>query len=457
MPVDSAGSNEPEHKEIHLMSRFRSVLAALGAVSLLVLSGGATAQAADEPAVTAADVSATASSGCGKAPTLNSGNHTIQSSGQNRSYILKVPAGYDNTKPHKLIFGNHWWGGTADQVAGGGSDGAVYAYYGLDALANGSAIFVAPQGIDNGWANSGGRDVVFFDDMIRQIENDLCVDQSQRFSLGFSYGGAMSYALACARPTMFRAVVGIAAPGAISGCDGGTQPVAYMGIHGISDNYGIGAGRGLRDKFLANNGCAAQNAPEPTVGSLTHIITNYSCRAGYPVVWAAFDGGHQQGPVDGCSGCESGARSWVKGEVWKFFSQFGSSVPTETDQVKNASANRCLDVAAQSQSNGALVQLWDCHTGSNQQWVYNTTSKRLSVYGGKCLDAEGAATTAGTRAIIWDCHTGANQQWNVNTDGTITGVQSGLCLAPAGGATANGTGVVLASCNGSAGQKWALS
>ena len=46
----------------------------------------------------------------------------------------------------------------------------------------------------------------------------------------------MSYSLACSRPTVFRAVAAIAAPGAISGCSGGTQPVAYLGIHGINDN-----------------------------------------------------------------------------------------------------------------------------------------------------------------------------------------------------------------------------
>jgi len=435
------------------MSSIRSVLACLGAAIVMAAAGGAAAQAAETPQATASDVTAAASTGCGKAPTLNSGNHTIQSSGQNRSYILKVPANYDMNKPHKLIFGNHWWGGTANDVAGGGSDGSVYAYYGLDALAGGSAIFVAPQGLGNGWANSNGQDVVFFDDMIRTIEAALCVDQSQRFSMGFSYGGAMSYALACARPNVFRGVIAIAAPGGISGCSGGTGAVAYMGVHGVSDN--IGAGRGRRDRFLANNGCAAQNAPEPAAGSLTHIITNYSCRAGYPVVWAAFDGGHQQGPVDGCSGCESGARSWVKGEVWKFISQFGSTPPADTDQVKNAAANRCLDVAAQSTANGALTQLWDCHTGSNQAWTV-TASKQLSVYGSKCLDAEGAGTAPGTRVIIWDCHTGANQQWNVNSNGTITGVQSGLCLGTVNNGTANGTGVVLATCNGSASQNWSL-
>ena len=85
----------------------------------------------------------------------------------------------------------------------------------------------------------------------------------------------------------------------LSGCSGGTQPIAYIGLHGIRDNVlPISSGRSLRDTFVRNNGCTAQNPPEPAHGSLTHIVTAYSgCRAGYPVVWAAFDGaGHDPGP-----------------------------------------------------------------------------------------------------------------------------------------------------------------
>ncbi|GAB3802788.1 hypothetical protein [Micromonospora zhanjiangensis] len=45
-----------------------------------------------------------------------------------------------------------------------------------------------------------------------------------------------------------------------------------------------------------------QTPAEPRTGSLTHIVTTYSgCRAGYPVVWAAFDGGHIAAPQDGAS------------------------------------------------------------------------------------------------------------------------------------------------------------
>src|SRR3954465_8422135 len=86
-----------------------------------------------------------ATAGCGQSPTLASGNHTIQSSGQNRSYILRVPANYDANHPYRLGFGFHWGGGTANDVDSGGTDGYNWSYYGLRRLADSggnSTIFV---------------------------------------------------------------------------------------------------------------------------------------------------------------------------------------------------------------------------------------------------------------------------------------------------------------------------
>jgi poly(3-hydroxybutyrate) depolymerase len=282
----------------------------------LVRVGGGTTTSTSPPP------SGTGSPGCGRSPTLSSGTHTIQSSGTNRSFILRIPAGYNNSNPYRLIFAFHWRGGTMNDVASGGTSGAPWAYYGMMEQSNNSAILVSPQGLGNGWANSGGADVTFVDDMIRRIENDLCVNVTRRFALGFSFGGGMSFALACARATVFRAVA-VFAGAQISGCSGGSQPIAYFGIHGISDNVlGISLGRSLRDRFVSNNGCTPQSPREPAPGSLTHVTTTYSgCRAGYPVQWAAFDGGHMPGPVDGCA-CESGITTWTKGEVWRFFAQF---------------------------------------------------------------------------------------------------------------------------------------
>ena len=260
------------------------------------------------------------SAGCGKTPTLTSGSRTIQSGG-NRSYMLRIPENYDNNHPYRLFFAYHWNGGTMQDVDGGGTSGATWSYYGLRAQANNTAIFVAAQGNNNGWANSGGQDVKLTDDLIKLIEGDLCVDTTQIYALGFSYGGGMSYALACGRPTVFRAVA-VYSGGVLSGCEGGTQPIGYLGIHGISDGtLNISGGRSMRDRFVMNNGCTAMSPPEPSGGSGKHTCTTYQgCKAGYPVEWCAFDGGHTPGNVDG--GGDDGAKTWTKTEVWKFFSQF---------------------------------------------------------------------------------------------------------------------------------------
>jgi poly(3-hydroxybutyrate) depolymerase len=347
------------------MFKYRSFFGSLAVAALLVLIPSGTALSDVRGGTSSpVDVGTTAATaGCGRAPTLTSGTHTIQSSGRNRTFILRIPNGYDNNRPYRLIFAFHWWGGTANDVASGGSSGSTWSYYGQQELSNNSAILVAPQGIDNAWPNSGGQDVTFVDDMLRRIEADLCVDTTQRFAMGFSYGGGMSYALACGRANVFRAVA-VFAGAQLSGCSDGSQPIAYMGIHGIGDTVlNISQGRSLRDRFVRNNGCTAQSPREPTAGSRTHITTTYSgCRSGYPVVWAAFDGGHTPGPVDGCA-CEDGARTWTKGEVWRFISQFQGTPDPDPDPEPGACR---VTTKVNAWNNGLTSDITITNTGTSR-------------------------------------------------------------------------------------------
>lgn len=290
--------------------------ASAAAAAFLIAGAGAVVAGQAPVAANVGTLAATA--GCGTAPTLTNGTHTISSGGQNRSFILRLPDNYDRNHPYRLIFGFHWLGGNATDVANGGW---VQPYYGLQALANNSAIFVAPQGLDNGWANPGGRDVAFVDAMLQRIESDLCVDTTQRFSLGFSYGGGMSYALACARPNVFRAVA-IYSAGIISGCSGGNSPIAYLQVHGTRDSVlPISGARTMRDNFVRNNGCNPANPPEPPIGSGQRTSFTYTgCTPGYPVEWHVFDGDHDAAPTHNGS-------QWLPGVTWQFFSQFQSSPP----------------------------------------------------------------------------------------------------------------------------------
>jgi poly(3-hydroxybutyrate) depolymerase len=242
--------------------------------------------------------------------------------------MIRLPANYDNKHPYPLVFAFHWNGGNMNDVDGGGSSGYTWSYFGLreqaDNSTNQKMIFVAPDG-NGGWPNSGGQDLTFVDDMLKLFQEDLCVDTTRIFSMGFSYGGGMSYAIACARAKVFRAVA-VYSGAQLSGCTGGTDPIAYIGFHSVSDgtcNYG--GGESLRNKFVTNDGCTAQTPPRPPASGNLHVCTSFEgCRSGYPVRWCAFDGGgHTPAPVDGdTNGSGGGDKTWTKAEAWKFFTQF---------------------------------------------------------------------------------------------------------------------------------------
>lgn len=461
------------------MRKSRSLVISVVLAALLGLPTGVwLLRTVGETASAAAAGALAATAGCGKAPTLTTGTHTIQSSGQNRSYILRIPDNYDRNRQYRLVFAFHWLNGTANDVASGGSDGSAWAYYGLQQRSDNSTIFVAPQGIDNGWANTNGRDLTLVDDLGNLIANDLCVDTAQRFALGWSYGGAMSYAVACARSTVFRAVAVLSGAN-LSGCNGGTQPIGYLGIHGTHDSVlNISNGRTLRDTFVRNNGCTNQSPPEPGQGSLTHIVTAYSgCRPGYPVEWVAFDGDHTPNPVDG-STASSGVRTWTSGEIWKFFTQFSGTSPSPTatpsptvtpsaspsasppaagQQIVGTGSGRCVDITGLSTNDGTRLQLYDCHTNWNQKWRY-TNNTLVNPQSGKCVNVNGGGTANGTAVNLWSCNGSGAQRWSVQANGTIVNSQSGRCLDVIGRATANGSQLQIYDCvsGGQSNQQWTL-
>lgn len=252
--------------------------------------------------------------GCGKTPTLTNGVQTVTVNGKQRRWTLRIPDKYNNAQPYRFIFGLHWLSGDMNSV-----DAGAAPYYGLKNLANNSAIFVAPDGLNKGWANQGGEDITFLDTIRKQIENDLCVNEKLRFSLGFSYGGAMSFSLACSQAKDFRAIA-VLSGATLSGCTGGNDPIAFYGQHGVRDSVlPIASGNQIRDRFVKLNGCQAKTAPEPARNSKERITTVYNgCK--YPIQWTAFDGDHL--PLPDAAGNDGGAQSWTPPDVWKFFSQF---------------------------------------------------------------------------------------------------------------------------------------
>jgi hypothetical protein len=239
-----------------------------------------------------------------------------------------------------------------------------------------------------------------------------------------------------------------------------------MGIHGVSD--GIQNGRALRDRFVSNNHCTPQNPPEPAVGSRTHTLTTYSgCTAGYPVVWAPFDGGHQQGPVDGCAGCESGANSWVKPEVWRFFTQFGTDQPPPTIEVgvnyrlTAVHSGKVADISGASTSAGALLHQWSATGGLNQQFDFLDSGggyyRIRARHSGMVLQA---GSGSGADITQQPENGAASQQWQVvdRGSGAISFVnrQSGLAMDVWSASTADGARISQYAVNGNANQRFQL-
>jgi poly(3-hydroxybutyrate) depolymerase len=262
---------------------------------------------------------ATKSTGCGKANPPANGEAMISVNGMSRAYTLKKPDDYDANKPYRLIFAFHWLNGTMQNIANG--SGTAKAYYGLWDLAQGSTIFVAPQGINNGWSDSGrstsmgGNDIKFTQALFTYLEGSLCIDKKRVFAEGFSMGGSMSYAVACALPDIFRAVAAHSG-GPMSGCVTHNKPVAYFMTHGINDSVCTYPEFGVPqiNDFAKVNGCMTATLPNPS-SSAASCIDFQGCMTGYPVRGCTFVGDHTPSPPNTNS-------TWVPAETWKFISQF---------------------------------------------------------------------------------------------------------------------------------------
>jgi poly(3-hydroxybutyrate) depolymerase len=237
----------------------------------------------------------------------------MKSATLDREYIVSIPDNYDSKVPHRLVFGMHWLGGSAEDVR------TWSKWFGLKALDTQNAtIFVAPQGYTNGspWRGGDDRDHIFFDELYAALGSDLCVDTSRVFSVGFSFGAMFTNALAQNHQAVLRGVVVYAtADYNIYFPDNTGKPLAYMGVHGLKDGTcPIAAGRQSRDRFVSNNSCMTPNpVPEAKSGG-NYVTYDYKCPSNYPVRWITFDGGHTYPPND--------TGTWVHGKTWEFISQF---------------------------------------------------------------------------------------------------------------------------------------
>lgn len=260
------------------------------------------------------------SAGCGKATTVTTGKKSITSSGQQRPYIIDIPANYDKDKPYRLFYTSHWIGSTSEAVR----DQNYYFLKPLATAANEPAIFIAPQSDGSTWQQ---KDHALFDDLLAYAKENLCIDESRVFATGFSFGGMITYSLATNHQKQIRAAVGIAPANYNIWLPSPKlkDPIAWMLTTGMSDGTcpwvnNDAQKRGAKYIALekaADNGCTIP-ADIPVSRQGSHSCFDFQgCKEGYPVKACTFNGGHTNVASDPGSNA-----NWIPQESWKFFMQF---------------------------------------------------------------------------------------------------------------------------------------
>jgi pectate lyase len=126
-----------------------------------------------------------------------------------------------------------------------------------------------------------------------------------------------------------------------------------------------------------------------------------------------------------------------------------------TYQITVAKSGQCLDVAAGSKDNSALIQQWGCSGATWQQFklepVTSDTYQLRNVNSDRCLDVPSSSTTVGTRIQQWACKPAqTNQQFKVtasrNGSYLIANAANGLCLSIQGASTTAGAALIQEGC-----------
>lgn len=251
--------------------------------------------------------------GCGITKFPASGSYTIDVSGTSRSYIIKVPTGFDNTKPYRLVMTWHGLGMTADMTANGSFPANEGHYYGLEPISGGQAIFTSGQGLGSsgqtGWPNTNDQDVAFARALVTYLSSTYCIDSSRIFSVGKSYGGNFSNILGCEMGDVFRAIAPQSSwlGGTVGSCKG---QVAVWISHGKTDpTITFSRGEAARDSWLKANHCGTTTTPWNATDTQNNCVAYEGCDADKPVIWCPFDGVHE-------------IKDWGPAAVWKFLMQF---------------------------------------------------------------------------------------------------------------------------------------
>jgi polyhydroxybutyrate depolymerase len=219
---------------------------------------------------------------------------SLEHDGVTRSFIVHVPAGYDNTHPIPLVLNFHGATMTAalQQRTTGMDEKADEAGF----------VVVYPEGVDRSW-NAGAccgeaaandtDDVGFARALVAYTRGRVCVDPKRIYATGFSNGGRMSYRLGCEAADLFAAIAPVAGTKSFPDLDNSPgcapqRPIPLLDIMGSADSR-IAAQPGQIAEWRELNGCTDAEAAV-TYRAGQHACYSYQqCTAGTSVTYCIVD------------------------------------------------------------------------------------------------------------------------------------------------------------------------
>ena len=139
---------------------------------------------------------------------------SILHNGNEREYLVYVPASYNETANHPLLLNFHGFGGNAKDYFEYESDfrdvaeleGVILVYPQGSLLSGFSVWNAAPFAEDN---KTDSDDIGFIEVLLDDLQKTLSIDQNRIYATGFSTGAMFVYALACFAENLIAGVAAV--------------------------------------------------------------------------------------------------------------------------------------------------------------------------------------------------------------------------------------------------------
>ena len=183
----------------------------------------------------------------------------------------------------------------------GGSGVGVRSQLGMEAAADGGAIFVYPNAPRGTW-DLGQGDGVAVDLLLRSLSQTYCIDPSRIHIAGFSAGAVFTLYLGCNVPSTFRSMAVVAGTEDRFDARCCEKPISAFFIHGVLDEtISAGEGHNAADEVAKRDGCGINT----TLVNACDVYT--SCPTPHEVSFCPWEGGHE-------------VPDWGGPAIWSFFS-----------------------------------------------------------------------------------------------------------------------------------------